>query len=152
MDRTRAKATPRMLAALAVGLALTGGVLASLPARAAELVMFRVPGCSWCQAWDREVGDAYPHSPEARIAPLREVRLDRDRDGGLELTHGVRFTPTFVLAQDGVEVGRIAGYPGEAFFWGQLDELLDKLDDGADAPAPDAPGPATRETGQQTGS
>lgn len=155
MDMTRAKATRRMLAALALGAAafgaaMTGSVLASLPARAAELVMFRVPGCSWCQAWDREVGEAYPQSPEARIAPLREVRLDRDRDGGLELKHGVRFTPTFVLAQDGVEVGRIAGYPGEAFFWGQLDELLDKLGDGADAPVPDAP-TAAQDTGPETG-
>ena len=138
MDRTRAKAVPRAVAALAVSAVVVGSLLAGAPVRAAELVMFRVPGCSWCQAWDREVGDAYANSPEARIAPLREVRLDRDRDGGLELERGVRFTPTFVLARDGVEVGRIVGYPGEAFFWGQLGGLIEKLDAAASKDAQDA--------------
>jgi hypothetical protein len=138
MDRTRAKAVSRAVAALAVSAVVAGSLLAGVPARAAELVMFRVPGCSWCQAWDREVGDAYANSPEAKIAPLREVRLDRDRDGGLELKRGVRFTPTFVLARDGVEVGRIVGYPGEAFFWGQLGGLIEQLDDAGPKEAQDA--------------
>jgi hypothetical protein len=104
------------------------GVLAAGPAGAAELVMFRAPGCSWCAAWDREVGDAYPKSPEARVAPLREVQLNRDPDGGLALDRRVRYTPTFVLAHEGVEIGRIEGYPGEHFFWGRLDELLQRFD------------------------
>jgi hypothetical protein len=138
MDKTRAKAVSRAIAALAVSAVVVGSLLAGTPARAAELVMFRVPGCSWCQAWDREVGDAYANSPEAKIAPLREVRLDRDRDGGLELERGVRFTPTFVLARDGVEVGRIVGYPGEAFFWGQLGGLIEQLDDAGPNEAQDA--------------
>ena len=137
MDKTRAKAASRALAALAISAVVAGSLLAGSPARAAELVMFRVPGCSWCQAWDREVGDAYPNSPEAEMAPLREVRLDRDRDGGLELERDVRFTPTFVLARNGVEVGRIVGYPGEAFFWGQLGKLIEQLDDGPSAEARD---------------
>ena len=137
MDKTRAKAASRALAALAISAVVAGSLLAGSPARAAELVMFRVPGCSWCQAWDREVGDAYPNSPEAELAPLREVRLDRDRDGGLELKRGVRFTPTFVLARNGVEVGRIVGYPGEAFFWGRLGKLIERLDDGPSAEARD---------------
>jgi hypothetical protein len=152
MDRVRAKATRRLLPALCAGIALAGAALASWPAAAAELVMFRVPGCSWCAAWDREVGDAYPDSPEARIAPLREVRLDRDRDGGLKLQRRVRYTPTFVLAHNGVEVGRIAGYPGESFFWSQLGQLLEKLDAadaGADSGGPDA---ARNDVRQDTGS
>ena len=103
------------------------GMLAAVPAGAAELVMFSMPGCPWCTAWDREVGDAYASSPEAEVAPLREVRLDKHKDGGLELKRRVRVTPTFVVARDGVEVGRIEGYPGEAFFWGRLDKLLDEL-------------------------
>jgi hypothetical protein len=36
----------------------------------------------------------------------------------------VRFTPTFVLVQDGRELGRIEGYPGEDFFWGLLERLM----------------------------
>ncbi len=138
MDKTRAKAVARVVAALAVSAVVAGSLLGGASARAAELVMFRVPGCSWCQAWDREVGEAYANSPEAKIAPLREVRLDRDRDGGLELERGVRFTPTFVLARNGVEVGRIVGYPGEAFFWGQLGNLIEKLDPATAKEAHDA--------------
>jgi len=35
------------------------------------------------------------------------------------------FTPTFVLMQDGVEIGRIEGYPGEDFFWGLLNQMIE---------------------------
>jgi hypothetical protein len=35
------------------------------------------------------------------------------------------YTPTFVLADNGREVGRIEGYPGDAFFWGLLESLLE---------------------------
>ncbi len=38
-----------------------------------------------------------------------------------------RFTPTFVLIEDGKEYGRIRGYPGDQFFWFRIDELLSKL-------------------------
>ena len=38
----------------------------------------------------------------------------------------VSFTPTFILVQDGVEVGRIEGYPGEDFFWGLLGKMFDR--------------------------
>ncbi len=34
------------------------------------------------------------------------------------------FTPTFVLFDDGREIGRIEGYPGEDFFWGLLQNLV----------------------------
>ena len=39
----------------------------------------------------------------------------------------VHFTPTFVLIDDGREVGRIEGYPGEDFFWGLVEQLVGKL-------------------------
>lgn len=38
------------------------------------------------------------------------------------------YTPTFILLEDGQEVGRIEGYPGEGFFWGLLGKMLEKLD------------------------
>ncbi len=34
------------------------------------------------------------------------------------------FTPTFVLVENGVELARIEGYPGEDFFWGLLGMIL----------------------------
>ena len=38
-----------------------------------------------------------------------------------------RFTPVFVLIDNGREIGRIRGYPGEDHFWGLLGTLLAKL-------------------------
>jgi hypothetical protein len=33
-------------------------------------------------------------------------------------------TPTFALLEDGTEVGRTEGYPGEGFFWTLLGEMI----------------------------
>lgn len=89
---------------------------------AAELVMFRRDGCVWCAKWDREIGPIYPKTEFNSRAPLRQVNLDRDPD---PIVHArIIYTPTFVLAENGKEVGRIEGYPGEDFFWARLDNLL----------------------------
>lgn len=96
-------------------------------AGAAELVMFEAVGCSWCEAWDRDVGAIYDRTAEARIAPLRRVDLNAPRPADLAEIGGIVYTPTFVLVEDGREVGRILGYPGEAHFWGLLGVELQKL-------------------------
>lgn len=114
----------RALAAVVLGIV----VLAAPVVSAAELVMFTRPGCPWCAAWEREVGDAYAKTDIGQVAPVRRVDLRRDDTGGLELDRRIRFTPTFVLARDGREVGRIAGYPGEAHFWGRLERLIGRLE------------------------
>ncbi len=46
---------------------------------------------------------------------------------GVALAARILYTPTFVVAENGREVGRIEGYPGEDFFWGRLDSLMRKL-------------------------
>jgi hypothetical protein len=38
------------------------------------------------------------------------------------------FTPTFVLVEDGREIARLRGYPGDQFFWALVDEMLAKLE------------------------
>jgi len=96
-------------------------------AHAAELVMFRRDGCPYCAAWDREIGAIYPRTDIARRAPLRIVDLDRGDDAAIRTLGPIIYTPTFVLADSGEELGRIEGYPGDAFFWGLLDRLLQKL-------------------------
>jgi len=101
--------------------------LAAVAARAAELVMFESAACAWCERWHEEIGPIYPKTPEARIAPLRRVDVHGPRPADLAFVRGIRFTPTFVLVHEGREIGRITGYPGEAFFWPLLDELLEKL-------------------------
>ena len=110
-------------------LALCAGVMLASAADAAELVMFRRDGCPWCAKWDREIGPIYPKTEFGRRAPLRMASLNTANSAGVALQRPVRYSPTFVLADDGREVGRIEGYPGENFFWGLLQELVLKLPD-----------------------
>lgn len=97
-------------------------------AKAAELIMFEAANCTWCEAWDRQIGAIYPKTDEAKIAPLRRVDIDAPRPPDLSGIRSVVYTPTFVLMENGEEVGRILGYPGEAHFWGLLGIELGKLD------------------------
>ena len=94
---------------------------------AAELVMFETAFCEWCEAWDRAVGVVYHKTEEGRAAPLRRVELHAPRPEGLESIEGIVYTPTFVLVEDGSEIGRINGYPGDDHFWGLLGEMVRKL-------------------------
>jgi len=95
-------------------------------ADAAELVMYRRDGCPYCARWDREIGPIYSKTEISGRAPIRMVNLSRDRD--LPIKHGpIIFTPTFVLVENGQEVGRMEGYTGDEFFWVRLANLLAML-------------------------
>lgn len=106
---------------------------AGTTARAAELVMVEEDGCVWCARWREEVGVVYDKTPEGRRAPLRRIDIHDPLPDDLTFESRPRYTPTFALFEDGREIGRIEGYPGEDFFWGLLGELLEKL------PEPAAP-------------
>lgn len=101
-------------------------MLLVLPATAvaAELIMFEERGCYYCAVWNREIGPVYPKTPEGKYAPLRRTDLHGPLPEGLTLDRKVIYSPTFVLVSDGVEVGRIEGYPGEDFFWGLLSRMV----------------------------
>ncbi len=101
-------------------------LLLALPplARAAELVMVEQAGCHWCARWDDEIAHIYPKTEEGRIAPLRRVDL-RQLPEEITFTSKPVFTPTFVLVQDGEELGRLEGYNGDEFFWFLLAKLID---------------------------
>lgn len=90
------------------------------------LLMFEELGCVWCAQWNTDVGGEYPITPEGRAAPLVRMDLHAPLDDALSLTSRPRFSPTFILVDDGVEIGRIEGYPGEDFFWGLLGRLLER--------------------------
>lgn len=115
-----------------VGLAAlpNGSAQAQAGRPGAELVMFDDAGCPYCRAWHREVGAAYRNSAEGRRAPLRQVMLRSGTPADLKLSSSIRATPTFVLVQDGREVGRITGYGGQDFFWSMLGDLMKKLKPG----------------------
>ena len=101
--------------------------LFALPLRAAELLMFEEKWCPWCEQWNQDVGVVYHKTDEGKRAPLRRLDIHDPFPEGVTLESRPRYTPTFVLIEDGREVGRIEGYPGENFFWGLLGMLLKKL-------------------------
>ena len=104
-------------------LALALTALVAMPALAADLVMVEQKGCVWCERWNAEIAPIYPKTAEGAFAPLRRVDL-RQMPPDLETARRVLFTPTFLIVEDGREIARLEGYPGEDFFWPILAELL----------------------------
>lgn len=88
------------------------------------LYMAEEHGCAWCARWDEEISEAYPKTAEGKAAPLVRFDLHGKAPENVTFTQRVRFTPTFILVENGMEVARIEGYPGEDFFWGLLSMML----------------------------
>ncbi|MCF6302235.1 MAG: hypothetical protein L3J13_03380 [Devosiaceae bacterium] len=91
-----------------------------------ELVMVEEDGCIWCDRWDSEIGPIYPKTSAGKAAPLRRIDIRMPLPDDIEVARPLRFTPTFVLLVDGIEQSRIEGYPGEDFFWGLFERMLDQ--------------------------
>jgi hypothetical protein len=108
--------------------ALAACLLWPAVSRASELVMFEQGGCVWCARWNRDVGTVYDKTAEAKMLPLRRVDIDRQSAAGVTLAAPVRYTPTFVVVDNGREIGRITGYVSDDAFWGLLDALAAKLE------------------------
>lgn len=89
-----------------------------------ELLMVEQPGCIYCARWNAEVAPEYPITAEGKAAPLRRIQLHAALPDGVTLTVPAVYTPTFILLADGVEQGRIEGYPGEDFFWPLLAGMI----------------------------
>jgi len=102
----------------------------ALPVRAdaqTQLIMLEQPGCPWCAKFNVEIAPAWPRTAEGMRAPLRRVDITQPWPDDLPKLEPERFTPTFILINDGKELGRLRGYPGDEFFWFQIGELIDRL-------------------------
>lgn len=117
----RMKSIVSLLAAAALVLGL------SPASRAAELLMFEEDWCHWCETWNDEIGVIYSKTTEGQRAPLRRIDIHGKFPGDVALVSRPQYTPTFILIENGRELGRIEGYPGEDFFWALLGQLLDRL-------------------------
>ena len=95
--------------------------------------MLEQPGCVWCKRFDAEIAPAWPNTWEGRAAPLRRVDITRPWPEDLAAIRIERLTPTFILIENGREIGRLRGYPGDDFFWPLIGELLARL---TPSPAP----------------
>lgn len=92
-----------------------------------RLLMFEERGCPYCDQWHSEVGKVYNKTAEGKRAPVIIIDLGAELPPGVTIGVEPYYTPTFVLVDDGKEVGRIEGYPGESFFYGILEQMLDNL-------------------------
>lgn len=93
-----------------------------------RLLMAEQPGCHYCARWHEELGKVYPKTPEGQSAPIEHYMMHDGPPKGITLTRKVLFTPTFILLEDGQEIDRIEGYPGEDFFWGLLGQMIEKTE------------------------
>lgn len=96
--------------------------------QAAELVYFTSEACPVCARWDEEVGTDYHKTDESRTLPLRTVSIHDDKPQDLAFVKGITYTPTFVIVEDGKEVGRMVGYISDYFFWGKLDTYIGQIE------------------------
>jgi thioredoxin-related protein len=130
-----------MAKVLAGLLAVMAFVLGAVPASAQSsafagqttLLMVDAKDCIYCRRWERDIMPGYLNSEEGRVAPLTKREKGHPDLRGIP---GLAYTPTFVLLSEGQEVGRIVGYAGPEFFWGQVDELIKKIKPTAPAKAP----------------
>jgi len=100
-----------------------------------SLVMLERHDCPWCQRWHREIGPIWPQTDLGRRAPLRRVDIGSGPlPADLAFLRGARFTPTFVLVENGIERGRIIGYHGDLFFWQAVEALFAGLPGTANTP------------------
>lgn len=102
-------------------------------AAAAQLIMLEEDGCPWCEQWNKEVGVIYHKTPEGKQAPLRRIDIHDPLPDDLKFLVKGGYTPTFVLVENGRELGRIRGYPGEDFFWGLFGKMLKRLSTSPDS-------------------
>lgn len=118
-----------LLCALALACAASAAPAVVPAAGAAELIMLERPGCGWCLRWNREIAPIYPKTAEGRRAPLRRVDVTAPWPADLAGIASDRYTPTFIVVENGIEIARLRGYPGDNFFWPLLEEMLAKLSD-----------------------
>ena len=101
-------------------LAVAAVLLWPVTSDAAELLIFERDGCVWCQRWHRDVGASYGKTDEAKVLPLRRVNIDTPATSRVRLVSPVRYTPTFVVVDDGRPVGVISTMDlARALAWGQ---------------------------------
>lgn len=103
------------------------GVALSGASAETRLMMVEAEDCPWCKRWNHDVGGEYHLTDEGKAAPLLRHDITHELPNGISLDSRPHFTPTFILLEDGREVNRLEGYPGEDFFWGLLGMMLEGL-------------------------
>jgi len=101
-------------------------------AMAAELLMFSMASCGYCQAFLKEVAPTYADSDAAKLLPLRIISMDRksapkwyDQAYNARKIDGIVGTPTFIVFDSGEEKARLIGYQGKERFYDDINRFVD---------------------------
>ena len=101
-------------------------------AMAAELLMFSMASCGYCQAFLKEVAPTYAESQFAKLLPLRIISMDRraapkwyDKAYNARKIDGIAGTPTFVVFDNGEEKARLIGYQGKQRFYEDIGNFIE---------------------------
>ena len=84
--------------------------------------------CVYCAKFNRQIAKTYPNTEAGQSAPLRRVSRLKKWPSDLVGITPAYGTPTFILVDEGREVGRFAGYSNPETFWMRLQPLLALLD------------------------
>jgi len=100
-------------------------------AAAAELLMFSMASCGYCQAFLKEVAPTYAETEHAKLLPLRIISMDRkaapkwyDKAYNARKIDGIAGTPTFVVFDNGEEKARLIGYQGKERFYEDIGNFI----------------------------
>ena len=93
-----------------------------------KILYFSSEYCIYCKVFDREVYGIYARTDTGKILPMVKVDTFDPQEEYEEIADNVLLTPCFrVYDVAGREVSRIRGYRGEEFWWGELKEIITKM-------------------------
>ncbi|WP_413207840.1 transcriptional regulator [Rhodospirillum sp. A1_3_36] len=101
------------------------GTLPTPIADAAELLFVEQPGCPWCAKVRKDILPAWPGTEVGKRVPMRRVDIAEGWPDDLSAIPREHLTPTFILIENGQELARLRGYPGEHFIWPLLEQLIE---------------------------
>ena len=90
-----------------------------------QLVMFTSKDCPACQSWEKKIGVVYKKSQYQIALPLERVIVSHPLPDWISIQQPIRGTPTFIIIENGQEVGRITGFNDPEMFWWQLSSFVE---------------------------
>lgn len=113
-------------ARLRTGIAAAMLLMSCASGHAAELLMFELPACAPCLLFESQIGRIYDKTEEGRLAPLHRLPFGAPPPE-FRYVRAPTVAPSFVLVDNGRELGRIEGYSSDELFWMSLSTRLDQL-------------------------
>jgi len=100
--------------------------------QAAELIMFSMASCGYCQRFLKEVAPTYAESESAKLLPLRIISMDTrsapkwfDKAIDAKKIDNIAGTPTFVVFDSGEEKARLLGYTSKKSFYEDIKKFIE---------------------------